>query len=766
MGIYGLNPKQEEAVLAPDGPLLILAGAGSGKTRTLTHRIAYLISERHVNPYNILAVTFTNKAAGEMKERVRSIVGETADRMWVSTFHSACMRILRSDINLLGYDDRFTVYDTDDQKTVMKNVCKRLNIDTKRYKERTILSEISSAKNELMDVSEYERYVLNDFTKTVYTRCYREYQDTLVKNNAVDFDDIIMLTVKLLKEYPEVLEKYRERFRYILVDEYQDTNTAQFELIRLLADKYRNLCVVGDDDQSIYRFRGANIRNILDFEEHYPEATVIKLEQNYRSTQYILDAANSVIANNHGRKEKRLWTENGEGKKPTFSQFDTAFEEAEFVVSDIKKHKKMGTYGYGSCAVLYRTNAQSRLIEERLIMAGIPYNVVGGINFYSRAEIKDMIAYLKVIDSGIDDLSVRRIVNVPKRSIGNATLEKIEDFAESRDLSLFAAMCRAQDVPGLGKTASKISAFTDLIGVLRAYRDNASLGELISQIIELTGYEEYLKDLDEEKAEDRIGNVNELVSKAASFSESRPDATLSDFLEEVALVSDLDTADMTSERVVLMTLHSAKGLEFPVVYLTGMEDGLFPGYMSLSSGDEEDIEEERRLAYVGMTRAEKELIMTAAKSRMMRGETQFNPISRFIREIPSEYLDGYVPKAKKNYRDDYDDYRSSRSSGYPGTTYIKPVRKTVTTDDKPAPSAKAVFPKSSFASLGIQKGAEKVSTPASIDYSVGDRVRHFKFGAGTVTSIVKEPRDYKVTVAFDAHGTKVMYASFAKLAKE
>ncbi|MBO7355064.1 MAG: UvrD-helicase domain-containing protein [Lachnospiraceae bacterium] len=774
MGIYGLNPKQEEAVLAPDGPLLILAGAGSGKTRTLTHRIAYLISERHVNPYNILAVTFTNKAAGEMKERVRSIVGDTADRMWVSTFHSACMRILRSDIDLLGYDERFTVYDTDDQKTVMKNVCKRLNIDTKRYKERTILSEISSAKNELMDASEYERYVLNDFTKTVYTRCYREYQETLVKNNAVDFDDIIMLTVRLFREFPEVLEKYRERFKYILVDEYQDTNTAQFELIRLLADKYRNLCVVGDDDQSIYRFRGANIRNILDFEEHYPEATVIKLEQNYRSTQYILDAANSVIANNHGRKEKKLWTENGEGKKPSFNQFDTAFEEAEFVVSDIKRHNRTGICGFGSCAVLYRTNAQSRLIEERLIMAGIPYNVVGGINFYSRAEIKDILAYLKVIDSGIDDLSVRRIVNVPKRAIGNATLDKIQDFAESRDLSLFAAMCRAQDVPGLGKTASKVNAFTDLIGVLRAYRDNASLGELISQIIEMTGYEEYLKDLDEEKAEDRIGNVNELVSKAASFSETRPDATLSDFLEEVALVSDLDSTDMTSERVVLMTLHSAKGLEFPVVYLTGMEDGLFPGYMSLSSGDEEDIEEERRLAYVGMTRAEKELIMTGAKARMMRGETQFNPVSRFIKEIPSECLDGYVPRSKKSYRDEYEDDRSmGRGSGYPGSTYIKPVvRKSSNAgaesaqSTKATQSTKAVFPRTSFASLGIQKGSEKTAAPSSIDYGVGDRVRHFKFGAGTVTSIVKEPRDYKVSVDFDAHGTKVMYASFAKLAKE
>ena len=762
MGMFdGLNPMQEAAVRAGDGPLLILAGAGSGKTRTLTYRIAYLIAEKHISPMNILAVTFTNKAAGEMKERVAALVGPDAERMWVSTFHSACMRILRSNISLLGYDDRFTVYDTDDQKTVMKNVCKRLNIDTKRYKERTILSEISSAKNELMDVSEYERYVLNDFTKTVYTRCYREYQDTLVKNNAVDFDDIIMLTVKLLREYPEVLEKYRERFRYILVDEYQDTNTAQFELIRLLADKYRNLCVVGDDDQSIYRFRGANIRNILDFEEHYPEATVIKLEQNYRSTQHILDAANSVIANNHGRKEKSLWTENGEGKKPTFSQFDTAFEEAEFVVSDIKKHKKMGTYGYGSCAILYRTNAQSRLIEERLIMAGIPYNVVGGINFYSRAEIKDMIAYLKVIDSGIDDLSVRRIVNVPKRSIGNATLEKVQDYADARDISLFTAMCEAGDVPGLGKAASKIKVFTDMIGVFRAYRDNATIAELINKIIEMTDYEEYLKELDEEKADDKINNVNELVSSAVDFCDRRPDATLSDFLEEVALVSDLDSADLSEQRVLLMTLHSAKGLEFPIVYLTGMEDGLFPGYMSVSSGDPEDIEEERRLAYVGMTRAEKELIITCAKARMLRGETQFNPVSRFVTEIPSEYVEGYIPKRRKPSYDDYDEGYSRKSYSYQ-TIEKNPVRRA---DEKVTP-VKAVFSKDSFASLGIRKGVGTASAPAEVDYGIGDRVRHFKFGAGTVTNIVKEPRDYKVTVDFDAHGTKVMYASFAKLVKE
>ncbi|MBQ3852023.1 MAG: UvrD-helicase domain-containing protein [Lachnospiraceae bacterium] len=759
MGMFdGLNPKQREAACAGDGPLLILAGAGSGKTRTLTYRIAYLIAEKHINPMNILAVTFTNKAAGEMKERVAALVGPDADRMWVSTFHSACMRILRSNISLLGYDDRFTVYDTDDQKTTMKNVCKRLNIDTKRYKERTILSEISSAKNELMDESGYEKYVLNDFSKTVYARAYREYQETLRKNNAVDFDDIIMLTVRLFDEFPDVLERYRERFKYILVDEYQDTNTAQFELIRLLADKYKNLCVVGDDDQSIYRFRGANIRNILDFEEHYPEATVIKLEQNYRSTQYILDAANAVIANNRGRKDKKLWTDAGEGKKPVFNQFDTAFEEAEYIVSDIRHRNKMGT-GYGSCAVLYRTNAQARILEERLIMAGIPYNVVGGVNFYSRAEIKDIIAYLKVIDSGIDDLSVRRIVNVPKRSIGNATLEKVLDYADARDISLFTAMCEAQDVPGLGKAASKIKVFTDMIGVLRAYRDNASIAELINKIIEMTDYEEYLKDQDEEKAEDKIGNVNELVSKAVAFCDGRPDASLSDFLEEVALVSDLDSADLTEERVLLMTLHSAKGLEFPIVYLAGMEDGLFPGYMSISSGDDEDIEEERRLAYVGMTRAEKELIMTCAKARMLRGETQFNPVSRFVTEIPSELVEGFVPgKKKKRPADDcYESDYPRRASSF---SYAKK-------EEKPVKPVKALYTGTAgLESLGIKKGFQKAAEAAEPDYAVGDRVRHFKFGAGTVTALVREPRDYKVSVDFDAHGQKVMYASFAKLVKE
>ncbi len=754
----GLNDEQYAAVTTADGPVLILAGAGSGKTRTLTYRIAYLISERGVMPRNILAVTFTNKAAGEMKERVEDLVGPDARYMQVSTFHAACMRILHSEIGLLGYGEKFTVYDTDDQKSIMKNVCKKLNVDTKKFRERTILNEISSAKNELIDCSEYEKYVYNDFFKTVYARCYREYQETLRKNNAVDFDDIIMLTVQLFTEHPDVLEKYSERFKYILVDEYQDTNTAQFELIRLLAGKYRNLCVVGDDDQSIYRFRGANIRNILDFEEHYPDAKVFRLQQNYRSTQYILDAANSVISNNAGRKEKRLWTDAGNGKKPVFVQLETGYEEAEYIVNDISHKNRMGEYGYGSCAVLYRTNAQSRVIEEKLLLAGIPYNVVGGVNFYSRAEIKDIIAYLKVIDSGIDDLAVRRIVNVPKRQIGNATIEKLQSYADENDISLFSAMASCEDVPGLGKAAARIDAFTDLISVLRAYRDSASIAELISHIVDITEYDEYLTDLDEEKAEDKIGNVDELISKAAVFGESNPDATLSDFLDEVALVSDLDNADMSEQRVLLMTLHAAKGLEFPVVYLAGMEDGLFPGYMSMTSGDPEDIEEERRLAYVGMTRAEKELIMTMARARVLRGETQFNPVSRFINEIPSELLEGYVPGKRSG---------KNRSESSYGSEYGRSSSSGQTTSKKEGSSE--IGSKSfslRFSDMGIKKGSEKVTEPATIDYEAGDRVRHMKFGAGTVVSITKEPRDFKVTVDFDAHGTKVMYASFAKLKKE
>ena len=611
MSIYDtLNTEQKEGVYHTEGPLLLLAGAGSGKTRVLTHRIAYLIDEMGVKTWNILAITFTNKAAREMRERVDKLVGFGADQIWVSTFHSTCVRILRRYIDRIGYDNSFTIYDTDDQKTVMKDVCKRLNIDTKIYKERNLMSAISSAKDNLVDVREYELSAVGDYHKQVVARAYREYQETLKKSNALDFDDIIVKTVELFKACPEVLDSYQERFRYIMVDEYQDTNLAQFALIQLLADKYRNLCVVGDDDQSIYKFRGANIRNILDFELHYPEARVIKLEQNYRSTQNILDAANAVIKNNTGRKDKALWTDHGAGSRIHLRQFDNAYEEAEYIADDIRHRVREGGVDYRDCAVLYRTNAQARLLEERMVVDGIPYTVVGGVNFYARAEIKDILAYLKTIDNGRDEVALRRIINVPKRSIGAATIEKIEDYAQMRDVNLYDAMCMADDIAGLGKAASKIRGFVNLIQVLRSGQESYGISGLIQAVIEHTDYTEYLRNQDAESAEDRLANLDELISKAVSYEETHDEISLSEFLEEIALVADIDNVEDGDNRVVLMTLHSAKGLEFSAVYLAGMEDGLFPSFMTIRTDSPEDMEEERRLAYVGITRAKEELTQT------------------------------------------------------------------------------------------------------------------------------------------------------------
>ena len=599
MSIYDtLNREQKEAVMETEGPLLLLAGAGSGKTRCITHRIAYLIDECGVKPWNILAITFTNKAAGEMRERVDKLVGFGADQVWVSTFHSLCVRILRRHIDRLGFENGFTIYDADDQKTVMKGICKRLNIDTKTYKERALLGAISSAKDELISVREYELDAANDFGKAVYAKAYREYQETLQKNNALDFDDLIVKTVELFKNCPEILDSYQERFQYIMVDEYQDTNTAQFELVKLLAQKYRNLCVVGDDDQSIYKFRGANIRNILDFEKYFPEAKVIKLEQNYRSTQSILDAANAVISNNEGRKDKALWTDRGAGNKIHFRSFDNAYEEAEFIAEDIcKKVKKEGA-AYKDCAVLYRTNAQARLLEERMIMEGVPYNVVGGTNFYARAEIKDILAYLKTVDNGRDEVAVRRILNVPKRGIGAATVEKLEDYAQMRDIGLYDAMELADEIMSLGKTAAKIRPFVQLIRGFRKEALTLSVAELIQHIVEKIGYAEYLQD-NYDEGDDRLENVEELITKAVNYQETHEEPNLTDFLAEVALVAEIDNVAEDDNRVLLMTLHSAKGLEFPNVYLAGMEDGLFPSYMTIISDDHSDIEEERRLAYAG-----------------------------------------------------------------------------------------------------------------------------------------------------------------------
>ena len=638
MSIYdALNPMQKEAVLHTEGPLLILAGAGSGKTRVLTHRVAYLIDEKQVNPWNILAITFTNKAAGEMRERVDQLVGFGAESIWVSTFHSTCVRILRRHIEYLGYTTNFSIYDSDDQKTLMKQVFKVMDVDTKQFKERSVLGTISSAKDKLIGPEEFLLNAGQDFRQRRIGEIYKEYQKRLRKNNALDFDDLIVKTVELFQNNSEILNYYQERFKYIMVDEYQDTNLAQFKLISLLASKYRNLCVVGDDDQSIYRFRGADIGNILSFEETFPGAKVIKLEQNYRSTQNILNAANGVIRHNRGRKDKTLWTANGEGDLIRFKQFDTAREEADFVAREIRD----SGYAYQDQAVLYRTNAQSRLLEERCIFYNVPYRLVGGVNFYQRKEIKDILAYLKTIANGVDDLSVLRIINVPKRGIGATTMGKVTIFASEHGMSLYDALREARQIPGIGKVAEKIGTF---IGQMESFRARAqsedyTIQDLIEGIMDETGYQQELEAEGEVESQTRLENIEELVNKAVSYEEDSEHPTLDEFLEQVALVADIDNMDESENRVTLMTLHSAKGLEFPKVYLVGLEDGLFPSMMSINSDDKTDMEEERRLCYVGMTRAKNELVITSARQRMVNGETRYCKPSRFLEEVPGELLE-------------------------------------------------------------------------------------------------------------------------------
>lgn len=756
MSIYDtLNEQQQEAVYHTEGPVLILAGAGSGKTRVLTHRTAYLIEECGVNPYNIMAITFTNKAAGEMRERIDKLVGYGSESIWVSTFHSTCVRILRRHIDRIGFDTNFTIYDSDDQKTLMKDICKRLNVDTKIYKEKSLLAAISHAKDELISPEEYATRAAasGDYAKKKQAEIYREYQEALRKNNALDFDDLIVKTVELFRVDAQVLDYYQERFRYIMVDEYQDTNTAQFELVSTLARKYKNLCVVGDDDQSIYKFRGANIYNILNFEKHFPEAVTIKLEQNYRSTQNILDAANSVIANNVGRKRKTLWTDNAQGKKIGFRQFETGYEEAEYIAKDIAGCVQSGAYHYGDCAVLYRTNAQSRLFEEKFIVSNIPYKIVGGVNFYARKEVKDLLAYLKTIDNARDDLAVRRIINVPKRGIGATTLNRVADYAAEQDLSFYNALKMADDIPTLGKSAAKIHPFVNFIQVMRSKLELISVSELLQEIIDETGYVKELEAEGTEEAQARIENIDELISKVVTYEEGEEHPTLSGFLEEVALVADIDSLEEGSDYVVLMTLHSAKGLEFPKVYLAGMEDGLFPSYMSIAyDSSSEDLEEERRLAYVGITRAKEELTITCARQRMIRGETQYNKVSRFVREIPSELLDGELRRPMRPAGSSADG-----ESAFPSFLQNKSaVAKTRKPTLRQQPSGQSMQAKAM-----ITKGIVK----ADLDYSVGDTVSHVKFGRGVVKNIADGARDYEVTVEFEGYGVKKMFASFAKLKK-
>ena len=747
MSIYDtLNEQQRQGVLTTEGPVLLLAGAGSGKTRVLTHRVAYLIEEKNVNPYNILAITFTNKAAAEMRERVDRLVGIDANGAMIMTFHAACIRILRRYIERIGYMNGFTIYDTDDQKTIMRQVLKKLDLDPKMYKDKSVLSQISHAKDELISPDEFELAAGSDYHKRKIAEAYREYQKQLKSNNALDFDDIICKTVELFGSCPEVLDYYSERFRYIMVDEYQDTNTAQFKLISLLASRFRNLCVVGDDDQSIYKFRGANVKNILNFESVFPEAVVIKLEQNYRSTQNILDAANAVIKNNSERKAKSLWTDEGAGDKIAYNIYNTAYEEAYGIVSDIKEHA-VESGAYNDYAVLYRTNAQSRSLEEKFIELGVPYRIYGAVNFYARKEIKDVLAYLKTIDNARDEVAVRRIINVPKRGIGLTTLEKASVFAEDNDISLYAAVARGSEIPSLSKAAvGKLDNFCMLISELRAKSRELSIKELISEIINDVKYEEYLADDDEpDEIADRMQNISELISKAAAYEEAADMPTLSGFLEEVALVADIDNMDENNNIVSLMTLHSAKGLEFPCVYLAGMEDGTFPSYMAIQSDDKCDLEEERRLCYVGITRARKRLVLSMARQRMIRGEMMLCKQSRFINEIPKELLleSGQGIRKPQSF------------SSEAAARLAENAMRAALPWNRPAARMSAV-----------KKGAPQVAASEDeLGYTKGDRVRHVKFGEGTVTNIASGGRDFEVTVQFDTAGVKKMFASFAKLVK-
>lgn len=731
MGIYDtLNEQQKEAVFCTEGPLLLLAGAGSGKTRVLTHRIAYLI-DQGVNPYHIMAITFTNKAATEMRERVDQLVGYGAEHIWVSTFHSTCVRILRRHIDKLGFGNSFTIYDADDQKSLIRGICKQFKIDTKMLPERSIIREISSAKDEFMTPSEYEAKHQYDFNKKKIAEIYREYQKQLKSNNALDFDDLLFKTVELFQFHPEVLDYYQERFQYIMVDEYQDTNTIQFQLISMLARKYRNLCVVGDDDQSIYKFRGANIKNILNFENVFPDAQVIKLEQNYRSTQNILNAANEVIANNAGRKEKKLWTENEEGDLIEFHQYGTEYEEAEQIASEIEKLAGEG-YEYKNMVILYRTNAQSRVFEERFMIKNIPYRIVGGTNFYQRKEVKDMICYLKAVGNGMDDLAVRRIINVPRRGIGAATIDKINTYAIENDISFLDACFQADSITTLGNAKKKIRGFADMIQEFRDQEKRGSLEDLFHFVLEKTGYVEGLKAEKTEEAESRIENINELLNKIVTYEQEAEEPNLGELLEEIALVADIDDLEDSDNRVILMTLHSAKGLEFPYVFICGMEDGIFPSYMTIISENDEDMEEERRLCYVGITRAKKKLYLSAAKRRMIQGRTQFNKVSRFVDEIPEELLDVSQNVHLKENKMEKDIFSTNRKK-----RFRKP------------------YQAKSFAPPKIDK----------LSYGVGDQVSHIKFGKGIVTDVVSGGRDFEVTVDFEKCGVKKMFASFAKLKK-
>lgn len=730
-----LNERQKEAVLATEGPVLVLAGAGSGKTTVLVNRTAYMISEKHIRPWNILAITFTNKAAREMKDRIERLLGDTAKDMWIGTFHSVCVRILRSCIDLLGYSRDFVIYDTADTKTVMKECLRELDIDEKSFPVRNVLSIISNAKNDLMDAATFENVYKSDYRMSIIAKIYYRYQTKLRKNNAVDFDDIILNTVKILSENPDVLSKYQDKFQYILVDEYQDTNNSQYLLINLLAQANRNLCVVGDDDQSIYKFRGANIGNILNFEDDYSDVQKITLDQNYRSTQNILDAANSVISNNKGRMGKSLWTSNGDGNKVFVYTGTNEYDEARYIARQIKKHfDEQGSFS--DCAILYRTNAQSRVIEEMLMRESVPYKVLSGLRFYDRKEIKDIIAYLRVVYNPNDDVSLARIINEPKRKIGNATLEKARNIAREKETSLYDVISHADDYPEFKTAIKKLLSFSEIIQSLIKLKDTVTIEDLTGRILNDTGYMPALVMEDTTESKTRIENLGEFISVITEFEKNEETGnTLGEFLENISLVSDIDGYDENEDSAVLMTIHSAKGLEFPIVFLSGLEEGLFPGMRSMESDD--DIEEERRLCYVAITRAKEQLYITKTISRTIHGKTMPTTASRFFKEIPVEYLEDKTtlqPKVAKVMQD-----LGVRNASAP---------------------KKEVYMTKGFGS--------SVKSSGSTDYSkfkAGDTVEHRTFGRGEILKATPCGNDCILEIQFESIGFKRLMAAFAKVKK-
>lgn len=772
--IDGLNNKQKEAVLQTEGPCLVIAGAGSGKTKVLTHKIAYLISEKNVLPWNILAITFTNKAANEMKQRVENIVGDATKDMWIGTFHSICVRILRRFIDRIGFDSSFIIFDTSDQRTLIKECLKTLNIDDKLFTDRSVLSEISNGKNEMLEPKAYSVKYAGDYRKSKIAEIYELYQRRLKENNAIDFDDIINYTIKILTENPDVLEYYTDKFKYVLVDEYQDTNKAQFTLVSILASKYGNITVVGDNDQGIYSFRGADISNILNFEKDFPGTTIIKLEQNYRCTGNILKAANAVIKNNENKYDKKLWTENGEGHLPCIYQGDDEYDEARYITGQINHLKTEEYYKYSDFSVLYRMNSQSRAIEDILNREQIPYKVIGGLKFYERKEIKDAIAYLRLIANTSDNLSLKRVINEPKRGIGKTSLDNIQEISERTGISMYEVIKDAQQY-GLTRVFANSREFVELIEELKIKKEEISISELLTEVLKKSGYTKALELENTIEAETRIQNLEELMTVAIEFEEQEAENTLNEFLEGITLSSDIDNLEDTDEMVTLMTLHSAKGLEFPVVFLVGMEEGIFPGYKSI--GEPKELEEERRLFYVGITRAKEYLHLTCAKHRTIFGSTSYNAISRFINEIPEELLDGYQEIKSSKGEETFNDsnYGWSYGTNYAGKVKTYKFDEAAgnykvsagTANNLSTNSSKSVDTKTNFAFRTAESFLNNLNTSkTSVDiskYKSGQRIYHKKFGEGTINYVEQEGEDAKVDINFDKVGHKRLMAKFAGL---